>query len=42
MDGHRDGEHGIRNAVSINVMARWRDRGENEQLGDHFINYINV
>ena len=36
IDGQRDGEHSIGNAVSINVMARWRARGEKEQIGGSF------
>ena len=36
LDGNEDGEKGIGNAVSSNVMAGWRARGEKEQLGGSF------
>ena len=36
IDIHRNGEHGIRNAVSINVMAKWRAGREKEQSGGLF------
>ena len=26
VDGHEDGEHGIGNAVSINILAGWKIR----------------
>ena len=36
MGSHGEGEHGIGNAASISVMARWKARGEKEQLGGSF------
>ena len=32
MDGHGDGEYGIGNVVSINMLARWKVIGGKVQL----------
>lgn len=32
MDGHGGGEHGIGNAIRMDMLARWRIRGGREQL----------
>ena len=30
------GEHGIRSAINMNTLARWRVRGRREQLGSFY------